>query len=109
MMTEDLTCYCVYVCVGTCVNVGCVPKKVMYNTASVRESLHDAGEYGFTGFDDSRVQFDWSRLKAKRDAYVARLNGIYAKNLQNDKVEHIRGHGSFVAARTVRVNNQDYT
>jgi glutathione reductase (NADPH) len=77
--------------------------------SAVREALHDAKEYGFTGFDDDAIQFDWPHLKSKRDAYVARLNGIYAKNLQNDKVTHIQGHGSFTAAKTVRVNGKDYT
>ncbi len=46
---------------GTCVNVGCVPKKVMFNAAGIAEALHDAKGYGF---DVSVDGFDWSRLKA---------------------------------------------
>src|SRR5580704_5113124 len=63
---------------GTCVNVGCVPKKVMWNASSVALSLADAGDYGF----DVKVGGnDWAALKQKRDAYIARLNAIYARNL----------------------------
>src|SRR4051794_13475819 len=80
----------------------------MWNTSSVREALHNAPEYGFLGIDDKAIKFDWASLKAKRDAYVARLNGIYANNLKNDKVAFIQGHASFVAARTLRANGVDY-
>src|ERR1700704_249533 len=54
---------------GTCVNVGCVPKKVMWNAASVALSLADAGDYGF---DVTLGANDWPLLKRKRDAYVLR-------------------------------------
>src|ERR1700744_4809057 len=63
---------------GTCVNVGCVPKKVMWNAAGIGYSLGDAADYGF----DVKVGVhDWVTLKTKRDAYVQRLNGIYERNL----------------------------
>lgn len=58
---------------GTCVNVGCVPKKVMWNTATLAESIHDAKEYGFD-IDASTTKFDWSVIKTSRDAYIKRLN-----------------------------------
>jgi glutathione reductase (NADPH) len=58
---------------GTCVNVGCVPKKVMWNAASVAASLADARDYGFHVTVDGN---DWAALKQKRDAVVLRLNGI---------------------------------
>ncbi|MBP6515348.1 MAG: FAD-dependent oxidoreductase, partial [Steroidobacteraceae bacterium] len=57
---------------GTCVNVGCVPKKVMFNAASLAHGLEDAREYGF---DVAVGGHDWAALKRGRDAYVARLNG----------------------------------
>src|SRR5215510_4726859 len=62
---------------GTCVNVGCVPKKVSFYAASLAESLEDAGDYGFSL---ERRGFDLGRLRRARDAYVARLRGIYAQN-----------------------------
>lgn len=89
---------------GTCVNVGCVPKKVMWNTASIAEALRDAKLYGL---GDHPVKFDWAYLKEKRDAYIKRLNGIYERNLLNDKIEHIQGFGSFVNKNTVRVQPSD--
>src|SRR5271168_1275650 len=55
---------------GTCVNVGCVPKKVMWNAAGVALSLADANDYGFNVTAGAN---DWSALKQKRDAFVLRL------------------------------------
>ncbi|KAI8390839.1 uncharacterized protein BYT42DRAFT_554507 [Radiomyces spectabilis] len=90
---------------GTCVNVGCVPKKVMWNAASVAEALRDAKSYGYAVQETPR--FDWHMIKEKRDAYVKRLNGIYERNLGNDKVEHFQGWASFVNENTVRVQKSE--
>jgi len=90
---------------GTCVNVGCVPKKVMYSTAMMMEALHDMPEYGF---DVKLNKFDWSIIKKSRDAYIKRLNGIYDSNLQKSKVEVIQGHAKFIGDRTVVVNGLKY-
>lgn len=57
---------------GTCVNVGCVPKKVMFNAATVAEIIHDAKQFGF---DIPSYSFNWNEIKVARDAYIARLNG----------------------------------
>ncbi len=88
---------------GTCVNVGCVPKKVMFNAAGVAETLHAAAGYGF---DVSLRGFDWNSLRERRDAYVARLNEIYAQNLGTAQVQLMRGHARFEADRSVRVGEQ---
>jgi glutathione reductase (NADPH) len=88
---------------GTCVNVGCVPKKVMWNAASVALALKDANDYGF---DIEAGQSDWAQLKRKRDAYVLRLNGIYERNLAAKGVAYVRGTARFVDAHTVEVNGQ---
>ena len=86
---------------GTCVNVGCVPKKVMWNAAGVAQSLADAEGYGF----DVKVgENDWPALKRKRDAYVLRLNGIYERNLEAKGVAYVRGAARFVDKNTVEVN-----
>jgi glutathione reductase (NADPH) len=91
---------------GTCVNVGCVPKKVMWNAASVALSLHDAHDYGF----EVRVgQADWAELKRKRDAYVLRLNGIYERNLTAKGVAYVRGAARFVDAHTLLVNGRRFS
>jgi glutathione reductase (NADPH) len=88
---------------GTCVNVGCVPKKVMWNAASVALTLKDANDYGF---DIKSGASDWAELKRKRDAYVLRLNGIYERNLAAKGVAYVRGAARFVNAHTVEVNGQ---
>jgi pyruvate/2-oxoglutarate dehydrogenase complex dihydrolipoamide dehydrogenase (E3) component len=91
---------------GTCVNVGCVPKKVMYLAASMMEAMHDAPGYGFKGVD---YTFDWPTIKANRDAYVLRLNGIYGRNLGNSGVDTLEGTASFVGPKEVRVGDKTYT
>lgn len=80
---------------GTCVNVGCVPKKVMWNAASIAETLHDMKHYGFSGYDSDAISFDWSFIKENRDKYIVRLNGIYERNMANSGVTSILGTASF--------------
>ena len=92
---------------GTCVNVGCVPKKVMWNAATVNEIMHDANQFGFK--IDGKVSFDWGRMKEMRDAYIERLNGIYGRNLDNSGVELITGAASFSGPKTVQVGEDTIT
>jgi len=90
---------------GTCVNVGCVPKKVMWNCSSIAESIHDSEGYGF----DVQINgFHWEKLKEKRDEYVKKLNGIYERNLNNSKVTIIHGEAQFVDGNHVQVGNVVY-
>jgi glutathione reductase (NADPH) len=88
---------------GTCVNVGCVPKKVMWNAAEVAHALHDAHDYGF---DLTLAGHDWAQLKRKRDEYILRLNGIYERNLANRKITLLRGRARLVAADAIEVGGQ---
>ncbi|EFY95687.1 glutathione reductase [Metarhizium robertsii] len=90
---------------GTCVNVGCVPKKVTYNAAAIAETLHEAKSYGFSVTETA--PFDWTTFKNKRDAYVKRLNGIYERNLGNDKVEYLHGWGRLLSKNQVEVTLDD--
>jgi len=90
---------------GTCVNVGCVPKKLMWTAASIAHVLEDAAGYGF---DLDAKGHDWARIKTSRDAYVARLNGIYAANLERRKVDCVRGTATFVDAHTLEVDGHQY-
>ncbi|KAG8622838.1 hypothetical protein KVT40_009349 [Elsinoe batatas] len=93
---------------GTCVNVGCVPKKVTWNAAAIAETIrHDAKPYGFSV--DETAPFDWTTFKRKRDAYVKRLNGIYEKNLVNDKVDYLHGTATFKSKNSVSVKLDDGT
>lgn len=66
---------------GTCVNVGCVPKKVMLNLANFLEEAHLMKDYGVHGTE--HLKLDFAEFKSQRDAYVLRLNGIYERNLKN--------------------------
>ncbi len=75
---------------GTCVNVGCVPKKVMWNAAEIADALHSAAGYGF---DVSVHGHDFAGLRQRREAYIERMRGNYQKNLAKDQVELIRGRG----------------
>ena len=87
---------------GTCVNVGCVPKKVMWNTAHVAEVIRQAPDYGFSVASNN---FDWPTIKEARDGYVHRLNGIYKKNLDASGVSLYTGWASFQTPQTVRVDD----
>lgn len=90
---------------GTCVNVGCVPKKVMWTTSRIAEILHDASDYGFSF---NNTSFDWSKIKQSRDAYITRLNNIYQANLEKANVAYINGQASFVSSQSVRVSSTVY-
>jgi glutathione reductase (NADPH) len=88
---------------GTCVNVGCVPKKLMFNAAEFVGTVADARGYGF---DVSLGGHDWAALKVARDAYVARLNGIYEANLVKSKVTLVRGWAKLADAHTALVDGR---
>ncbi len=91
---------------GTCVNLGCVPKKVMWNAAGIADALEDATDYGF----DLRVEgSDWALIKEKRDAYVARLNDIFRQNLEKRHVKYFKGRARFLDAHTVQAGEESFT
>jgi glutathione reductase (NADPH) len=83
---------------GTCVNVGCVPKKVMWNAAELKAALEHAPYYGF---DVSAGGHDFAKLKRGRDAYVARLNGIYERNLSKKGIVTVRAAAAFQSATEI--------
>jgi glutathione reductase (NADPH) len=90
---------------GTCVNVGCVPKKIMWYAAAQAHHFEHAGDYGF---QVDVKGHDWAAIKEKRDAYVERLNGIYARNLDTSGVTRIVGFASFVDKNTIVVGDEQY-
>ena len=92
---------------GTCVNVGCVPKKVMWYGAQVAETLHRyAGEYGF---DVTINKFDFATLKANRQAYIDRIHGSYERGFDNNGVESVYEYARFIDPHTVEVAGERYT
>lgn len=91
---------------GTCVNVGCVPKKVMWYASNHMEAAQRAKDFGIAA---EVPEVDWGALVARREAYIRRLNGIYERNLGNSDVAHLQGFGSIVDAHTVSVDGKHYT
>ena len=89
---------------GTCVNVGCVPKKIMWYSASLAHSVRIAASYGF---NVDVKGHDWSLLKERRDAFVKRLNDIYQSNLSKREIPLIRGTAYFIDRHTIRVGDED--
>lgn len=92
---------------GTCVNVGCVPKKVMWHGAQLAEafSLY-AKDYGF---NIDVKNFDFATLVKNREAYIERIHGSYERVLSNNKVEVIRDYAKFVNNNTVEVAGKEYS
>jgi glutathione reductase (NADPH) len=91
---------------GTCVNVGCIPKKLLSYAAHAASEFADARGFGWSVSD---AQFDWKTLLANKDREIARLNGIYAKLLQDAGVQVIAGRARIVDAHTVAVGDQTLT
>ncbi|MDV2857754.1 MULTISPECIES: glutathione-disulfide reductase [Oceanimonas] len=92
---------------GTCVNVGCVPKKVMWHGAQVAEAIKlYAADYGF---DVELKGHSWSTLVESRQAYIGRIHQSYDRVLGNNKVTVIKGFARFKNANTVEVNGEEYT
>lgn len=92
---------------GTCVNVGCVPKKIMWSAGSLLESIeHEAKGYGF---DVSLNSIDFSQLTKDREAYIERLNGLYADGLAKNNVDVVFGTGKFTDNHTIEVADETYT
>ncbi|ENO00725.1 MULTISPECIES: glutathione-disulfide reductase [Pseudoalteromonas] len=92
---------------GTCVNVGCVPKKVMWHGAQVAEAINlYAPDYGF---NVEVKDFNWSKLVESREAYIGRIHKGYDNGLANNGVTVINGFAKFVDSKTVEVNGEHYT
>ncbi|MGB0893015.1 MAG: glutathione-disulfide reductase [Parashewanella sp.] len=92
---------------GTCVNVGCVPKKVMWYGAQVAEALHlYAKDYGF---DVSVNNFNWQTLVDSREAYIDRIHAAYDRGLASNGVTLVNGYGRFVNGNTIEVNGEQYS
>ena len=91
---------------GTCVNVGCVPKKVMWYASNIAQAMRDAPGYGFAA---ATVSLDWATLKTRRDAYITRLNGIYADMLGKAGVEVVHGFARFADTHCIEVDGQRFS
>jgi glutathione reductase (NADPH) len=91
---------------GTCVNIGCIPKKLFSYAAHFRSDFEDARGYGWSS--DS-LSFDWRTLLEGKNREIERLNGIYANLLTQSGVELIRGRAKVTGPHTVEVDGRTYT
>ena len=91
---------------GTCVNVGCIPKKLLVYASHYSEDFSDAAGYGWTVGERS---VDWRKLIANKDREISRLNGVYRKILSDNGVEIIEGHAEIVDPHTVTVDGKRHT
>lgn len=91
---------------GTCVNVGCVPKKLLVYGAHYPEDFEQATGYGWT---QGEARFDWPTLIANKDHEIQRLNGIYRNLLVNNGVSLLEGHARLQGPHEVEVNGQRYS
>ena len=90
---------------GTCVNAGCVPKKLMYHAADVAHALVDAADYGFLL---APARHDFAVLKSRRDAYVEKLRGIYLENLQGSGATLIRARARLAGKGRVAIDGTEH-
>lgn len=91
---------------GTCVNVGCVPKKLMVYAAHFQDDFKLSRSFGW---DVEAKSFDWATLITNKNTEIERLNGIYEKLLVSSGVNLLNGHAKLVDAHTVDVDGKHYT
>ena len=91
---------------GTCVNVGCVPKKLLVIAAQFREQFEDAAGFGW---DVGERSINWPSLIAAKDQEIQRINGIYARMLDNAGVTRYQGHATLEDAHTIKVGDKTVT
>ena len=92
---------------GTCVNVGCVPKKAMWYAGQISDALKYANDYGFSQYlSEGKASFDWSTLVTNREAYIERIHAAYQRGFDANKVTVINGFAKFVNKNTVEVNGE---
>ena len=91
---------------GTCVNVGCVPKKVMWFGGTLAHALDDARDYGF---DVTNNGFDWAKLVKKREDYITGINTWYHSYLKDSNIDEIQGYAKFIDAHTLDVDGKQFT
>uniref|UniRef100_U5EQ42 thioredoxin-disulfide reductase (NADPH) n=1 Tax=Corethrella appendiculata TaxID=1370023 RepID=U5EQ42_9DIPT len=80
---------------GTCVNVGCIPKKLMHQASLLGEAIHDSQAYGWTFSDPENVKIDWEKLVESVQNHVKSVNWVTRVDLRDKKVEYINGLGYF--------------
>ena len=91
---------------GTCVNNGCVPKKVMWYAANLAHAVDDASDFGITA---RRGRTNWKKLVSGREDYIRNINDYWNGHVEDNRIDRINGHARFVDARTVEVDGNHYS
>jgi len=95
---------------GTCVNVGCVPKKVMWYAAGVAQGLKDAQDYGFhVDLEGDAGKLNWEKLVMKRENFIGGILDWYDDYMNDAGVDVIHGYGRFINNNTISVDGEAYT
>lgn len=89
---------------GTCVNVGCVPKKLFVYASEFSQAFKDSAGFGYTV--DKKPEFEWARLRDNKTNEIKRLNGVYDGLLSHAGVDIIQGHGQFIDDHTVAIDDR---
>lgn len=94
---------------GTCVNVGCVPKKIMWHAADIADKLRHAANGYHCNLPKDGPKFNWATFKPQRDAYIRWLNGIYDKNVTGEGVAYYAGHAKLTSPTSIEITREDGT
>ncbi|XP_013856788.1 thioredoxin reductase 3, partial [Austrofundulus limnaeus] len=89
---------------GTCVNVGCIPKKLMHQTALLSTAIQDARKFGWE-FDES-VKHNWEEMKTAVNNYIGSLNWGYRVSLRDKKVNYVNSYAEFVEPHKIKATNK---
>lgn len=90
---------------GTCVNLGCVPKKIMYNASLLVDSIHKSNDYGISS---EITKIEWEKLVSRRNAFIEQLRSNYQTRFKKNKITPIIGMGSFYDQNSLQVNDTIY-
>jgi len=91
---------------GTCVNAGCVPKKIMWQAAQLATAVSDAPDFGI---NVKNLGINWSHLIAGRDRYIRDINRYWGSYIEQQGINRINGFAKFTAAHTIEVEGKSYT
>lgn len=91
---------------GTCVNNGCVPKKVMWYAAQLAHAVDNAGDFGVPA---ARYHTDWRKLVAGREDYISNINAYWNRHVEDNGIDYLSGYARFVDTKTIEVNAEHYS
>ena len=92
---------------GTCVNVGCIPKKLMHIAAQNHEHHKASGSFGWSSGESDSVQHDWMSLRNSIQSYIKQINFGYVSKMSELSIDYINAKASFVDDKSVKFNYKD--